>query len=78
MGINPFKDSNLNDLQQNVTDFLVDHFVDKKHRIRTFWKRFNEKGNERITVMFIPHSEKKIVNFHISIFISYICKNSWI
>ncbi|PKL17053.1 MAG: hypothetical protein CVV49_13170, partial [Spirochaetae bacterium HGW-Spirochaetae-5] len=68
MGINPFKDSNLNDLQQNVTDFLVDHFVDKKHRIRTLWKRFNEKGNERITVMFIPHSEKKILNFHISIF----------
>jgi len=68
MGINPFKDSNLNDLQQNVTDFLVDHFVDKKHRIRTLWKRFNDKGNERITVMFIPHTEKKIVNFHISIF----------
>ncbi len=68
MGINPFKDSNLNDLQQNVTDFLVDHFVDKKHRVRTLWKRFNDKGNERITVMFIPHTEKKIVNFHISIF----------
>ena len=68
MGINPFKDSNLNDLQQNITEFLVDHFVDKKHRLRTLWKRFKNKGNERITVMFIPHSEKKIVNFHISIF----------
>ncbi len=68
MSINPFKDSNLNDLQQSVAGFLVDHFVDKKHRLRTLWKRINAKGNERITVMFIPHSEKKIINFHISIF----------
>ena len=31
------------------------------------------RGKERITVMFIPHSEKKIINFHISKFaISFI------
>lgn len=68
MSINPFKDSNLNDLQQGITGFLVDHFVDKRHRLKTLWKRINDKGNERITVMFIPHSEKRIINFHISIF----------
>ena len=68
MKINPFKDANLNDLQQNISDFLMDHFEDKKLKIKTLWKRFKEKGNERITIMFIPHSEKKIRNFHVSIF----------
>ena len=68
MKINPFKDANLNDLQQNISDFFIDHFGDTKLKIKTFWKRFKEKGNERITIMFIPHSEKKIVNFHVSIF----------
>jgi murein DD-endopeptidase MepM/ murein hydrolase activator NlpD len=68
MKINPFKDSNLDDLQQNISEFLSDHFDDKKNKIKEFWKRFNEKGRERITIMFIPHSEKRIMNFHISIF----------
>jgi murein DD-endopeptidase MepM/ murein hydrolase activator NlpD len=68
MKINPFKDANLNDLQQNISDFLMDHFEDKKLKIKTLWKRFKEKGNERITIMLIPHSEKKILNFHVSIF----------
>ena len=41
--------------------------------MRTKWDRFVAKGNEKITLMVIPHSEKKIVNFHISIFsISFI------
>ena len=68
MKINPFKDANLNDLQQNISDFLMDHLEDKKLKIKTFWKKFKDKGNERITIMFIPHSEKKIRNFHVSIF----------
>jgi len=33
------------------------------------WKRFLEKGHEKMTVMFIPHNEKKIFNFQISKFI---------
>ncbi|MCL2156163.1 MAG: M23 family metallopeptidase [Leptospirales bacterium] len=68
MKINPFKDANLNDLQHNISNFFIDHFENKRLKIKTFWKRFKDKGNERITVMFIPHSEKKIVNFHVSIF----------
>jgi murein DD-endopeptidase MepM/ murein hydrolase activator NlpD len=68
MKINPFKDASLNDLQQNISDFFIDHFEGKKLKIKTFWKKFKDKGNERITVMFIPHSEKKILNFHVSIF----------
>ncbi|MCL1864804.1 MAG: M23 family metallopeptidase [Spirochaetes bacterium] len=68
MKINPFKDANLNDLKQNISDFFIDHFEDKRLKLKTFWKKFKNKGNERITIMFIPHSEKKIVNFHVSIF----------
>lgn len=68
MAINPFKDSNLNDLQQNIRQFLIDHFDGLRKKSREKWRKFLLKGQERITVMFIPHSEKKIVNFHISIF----------
>ena len=68
MKINPFKDTNLNDLQQNITNFFIDHFEDKRLKLKILWKKFKARGNERITIMFIPHSEKKIINFHVSIF----------
>lgn len=68
MAINPFKDSNLNDLQESTSQFFSSHFDTVFSRIRLYWEKFKKKGNERITVMFIPHSEKKIINFHISIF----------
>jgi len=68
MGINPFKDSNLSDLQQNITEYLSDHFGGFVAGIKDWWKRFVSRGKEKITVMFIPHTEKKIINFHISIF----------
>lgn len=68
MGLNPFKESNLNDLQLRITQFISDHFSNIVNNSKDLWSRFVKKGNERITVMFIPHSEKKIKNFHISIF----------
>jgi murein DD-endopeptidase MepM/ murein hydrolase activator NlpD len=68
MGLNPFKGSNLNDLQSDVFEFFSDRFGGVREDISAWWKRFKKKGNERVTIMFIPHSEKKIVNFHISIF----------
>ncbi len=44
-------------------------------RLRVFWqgflsffKRIHHKGKQRFTVMFIPHSEKRIFNFQISVF----------
>ena len=37
-------------------------------RFKKGWARFVEKGHERMTVMFIPHNEKKIFNFQISKF----------
>lgn len=68
MGINPFKDSNLNDLQQDLRQFLTDRFGGLSENLKKDWERFVKKGRERITVMFIPHSERRIVNFHISLF----------
>jgi murein DD-endopeptidase MepM/ murein hydrolase activator NlpD len=42
--------------------------------IVTFIKLVIQKGKQRFTVMFIPHSEKKILNFHISVFsLVFIC-----
>ncbi|MCU0821421.1 MAG: peptidoglycan DD-metalloendopeptidase family protein [Spirochaetes bacterium] len=43
------------------------HYLIKKRATR--WRDgFLEKGHEKMTVMFIPHNEKKIFNFHISKF----------
>jgi murein DD-endopeptidase MepM/ murein hydrolase activator NlpD len=68
MGLNPFKDSNLNDLQQNIKEFIKEQFGEFYERLKAWKERTVKKGKERITVMFIPHSEKKILNFHVSIF----------
>ena len=48
--------------------FYENYFVFRKKREKA-WKKFVEKGHEKMTVMFIPHNEKKIFNFQISKFI---------
>ncbi len=55
---------------------IENQFIDKLGKtirliftsIGSFFKFFIRKGRQRFTVMFIPHSEKKIFNFHISVF----------
>ncbi|MFH0974660.1 MAG: M23 family metallopeptidase [Spirochaetota bacterium] len=68
MGLNPFKDSNLDSLQK----FFKKKFSDKSgllfDSLRPKYYRFLKKAKERITIMLIPHSEKKIINFHIPIY----------
>lgn len=39
-----------------------------RKKLLKLWIRFLEKGHEKMTVMFIPHNEKKIFNFQISKF----------
>jgi murein DD-endopeptidase MepM/ murein hydrolase activator NlpD len=68
MNLNPFKETNLYDLQKNIIRFLSDHLSSKQAKLKDLWSRFVTKGKERITIMFIPHSEKRIINFHVSIF----------
>ena len=60
MGLNPFKDSNLENLQQIITDFLFEKFGFIQESTRIKWKIFQKKTNERLTIMLIPHSEKKL------------------
>ncbi len=46
------------------------YFVFRKKREKV-WQRYLEKGHEKMTVMLIPHNEKKIFNFQISKFIVF-------
>lgn len=51
--------------------FTENYYIMKK-KYSKWWDRFVEKGHEKMTVMFIPHDEKKIFNFQISkFFISF-------
>lgn len=68
MSLNPFKEANLTDVQEYLSSSLKEYWKNQKNRIQDFSKRFREKGRERLTVMLIPHSEKRILNFHISFF----------
>jgi len=68
MGLNPFRDSNLNDLQEDLRGFFSDRFGGLAEKARAKWDLFVKKGRERVTIMFIPHSAKKIANFHLSLF----------
>jgi murein DD-endopeptidase MepM/ murein hydrolase activator NlpD len=47
--------------------FFERYYVFRKKFVK-FWDRFVEKGHEKMTVMFIPHNERKIFNFQISKF----------
>ena len=55
-------------LEKNFFTYLHTHLVFLKRIIVHSYKRFVQKGREKLTVMLIPHSEKKIFNFQISIF----------
>jgi murein DD-endopeptidase MepM/ murein hydrolase activator NlpD len=68
MGLNPFNDSNLEDLQNIINTFIsknTDYIIET---LQLKWKIFLKKAKERLTIMLIPHSEKKIINFHVPIY----------
>jgi len=47
---------------------FTEKFYMQKKRFGKAWERFVEKGHEKMTIMFIPHNEKRIFNFQISKF----------
>jgi len=51
---------------------LVTHIEKKSHKVKSkvflFFQKIFQKGKQKFTVMFIPHSEKNIFNFQISVF----------
>ena len=70
-----FKRMNINmkfevkDYKSRLTRKIYEKYFILKKRKEKLWKKFVEKGHEKMTIMFIPHDEKKIVNFQISKFI---------
>ncbi len=61
-------------------DPLLEHMRPAAQAPRTRWKiyrarfqdfkeKVHKKGRERLTIMVIPHTEKKILNFHVSIYL---------
>jgi murein DD-endopeptidase MepM/ murein hydrolase activator NlpD len=55
-------------LEKRFFSYLKTHLLFLKRVIVYSYKRFVQKGKEKLTVMLIPHSEKKIFNFQISLF----------
>ncbi len=54
--------------QNNFKMRFSENYYFLKKRYSKWWDGFREKGHEKMTVMFIPHNEKKIFNFQISKF----------
>ncbi len=48
--------------------FIDDKTKPLRRKFSIFLQKVKTKGRERLTIMFIPHSEKRIFNFHVSNF----------
>ena len=55
-------------LENEIVDSLGKRLRVLWKRLLAFFKKVHQKGRQRFTVMFIPHSEKRIFNFQISVF----------
>ncbi|MBN2323163.1 MAG: peptidoglycan DD-metalloendopeptidase family protein [Spirochaetes bacterium] len=55
-------------LEKRFVTYLKSYLTVFKRWIIYLYKRTVQKGKDKLTVMLIPHSEKKIFNFQISIF----------
>ncbi len=55
-------------MENKVFEFLVRKLRSFGNKTADLFNRFISFGKQRFTVMFIPHSEKKIFNFKISVF----------
>lgn len=60
--------NNYKKLENHVVDDLGTQARSVGTHISSFFRRIRVFGKQRFTVMFIPHSEKKIFNFRISVF----------
>jgi murein DD-endopeptidase MepM/ murein hydrolase activator NlpD len=55
-------------VEKRVFSFFTGLFSAVSATIGGIWRKFIRLGKQKFTVMLIPHSEKKIFNFHISVF----------
>lgn len=68
MSVNPFKDANLDDLQKSLHESFRGLFGRLIDSLSARWKHIKGRSRERVTIMVIPHSEKRIINLHVSLF----------
>jgi murein DD-endopeptidase MepM/ murein hydrolase activator NlpD len=68
ISLNPFKDSNLQSLQKYIQNLISTKFGFIWDNLKFNFFILQKKGKERLTIMLIPHSEKKIINFHVPIY----------
>jgi murein DD-endopeptidase MepM/ murein hydrolase activator NlpD len=54
--------------QNRVKQRYSERYYIFSRRFHIWWENFLRKGHEKMTVMFIPHNEKRIFNFQISKF----------
>ncbi|MBN2403104.1 MAG: M23 family metallopeptidase [Spirochaetes bacterium] len=66
--LNPFKDADLEILLKFIKKIFSDNFGFIREFIQSEWSVFLKKAKERLTIMLIPHSEKRIINFHVPIY----------
>ncbi len=60
---------NLKSWEKRLLNSVYEFFFHLKISISNGWKKFIKKGNEKLTIMMIPHNQKKIFNIHISLFV---------
>ena len=63
--------------EKKILIYLLNILSIFKKTLISFFRFFLNIGNQKVTVMFIPHSEKKVFNFRVNIFIlftiSFLC-----
>jgi len=72
MSLNPFKEANLDNLQDSLVNLfnnVSDRIIDWLDHVVTV---IHTKGRKRVTLMIVPHSEKKIVHFQVSNYVIFI------
>lgn len=60
--------NNIKKAEKNLLIFIATFFSALKTIIHSFFKFLYKVCNQKITIMFIPHSEKKVFNFRINTF----------
>ncbi|MCX8058689.1 MAG: M23 family metallopeptidase [Spirochaetes bacterium] len=55
-------------LEKKFFNTIYEFFLKVKSKTESKWKEFIRKGNEKLTIMLIPHNHKKIKNIHLSNF----------
>jgi murein DD-endopeptidase MepM/ murein hydrolase activator NlpD len=67
MILNPFTESNLENLQNDIIKLSADILNPISRLIKSKWEILAKNAKEHITIIIVPHNEKKILNlnFHI-------------